>query len=380
MGTCLHLILLSAVLVLVSPAAGLGNRVNQTSGTRGGKVFSLFSIVQFPNQACTSASSTTTFGTCFTSSECSTAGGTADGNCAAGFGVCCVISTATCGTTLSSNTSYVRNSGYPSSYTPTSTSTCVFTVNKVSADICQLRLDFQTFSGLATSTTAGDCTDYLTAAGQTGVNPPAICGTNTGYHMYTEFGNKEDDSITLTMTYGSTTTAKTYNILTRQISCNAAWKAPTDCVQYFTGKTGTITSYNFAGAQFLQAQYYSNCIRTEQGFCRIQYRETAGTTPDSFLIANGQTAGKDEVTGCPAGFLFIPNLSPDGITPLPIPDSAQEFRSISCGGAFAINGKTVSVQLTTAQHPFIVGVYTDTTTALTSPTTGFSLDYTQLAC
>ena len=144
MGTCLHLILLSAVLVLVSPAAGLGNRVNQTSGTRGGSKclelasgfyliflfpegFSLFSIVQFPNQACTSASSTTTFGTCFTSSECSTAGGTADGNCAAGFGVCCklnqirlcqtnfvvlgVISTATCGTTLSSNTSYVRNSG-----------------------------------------------------------------------------------------------------------------------------------------------------------------------------------------------------------------------------------------------------------------------------
>ena len=172
-------------------------------------------------------------------------------------------------------------------------------------------------------------------------------------------------------------------------------RAPTDCVQYFTGKTGTITSYNFAGAQFLQAQYYSNCIRTEQGFCRIQYRETAGTTPDSFLIANGQTAGKDEVGGCPAGFLFIPNLSPDGITPLPIPDSAQEFRSISCGGAFAINTKTVSVQLTSkfhvikhflffiqtcsaAQHPFIVGVYTDTTTALTSPTTGFSLDYTQV--
>ena len=28
-------------------------------------------------------------GTCYTSSECSSAGGSADGNCAAGFGVCC---------------------------------------------------------------------------------------------------------------------------------------------------------------------------------------------------------------------------------------------------------------------------------------------------
>merc|ERR1719317_185042 len=60
------------------------------------------------------------------------------------------------------------------------------------------------------------------------------------------------DTITLTLTYGSTTTAKTWNLLLRQISCDATWKAPTDCVQYFTGSTGTIQSYNFAGGQLLQ--------------------------------------------------------------------------------------------------------------------------------
>jgi hypothetical protein len=42
---------------------------------------------------------------------------------------------------------------------------------------------YQTFTGLATATTpVGGCTDDLTTAGQTGYNPPAICGTNTGYH------------------------------------------------------------------------------------------------------------------------------------------------------------------------------------------------------
>ena len=92
-----------------------------------------------------------------------------------------VITTSTCSSTISTNTTYIRNPNYPSSYTATSAGTCAYTISKVSDDICQLRLDFQTFSGFAT-TTGGACNDYFTAAGQTGKNPPNICGTNTGYH------------------------------------------------------------------------------------------------------------------------------------------------------------------------------------------------------
>merc|ERR1711915_1070033 len=206
-------------LVLATLTLSLANLAPEPSSTkdeRAGKAFSLFSIVQFPNQQCTGASSSTTYGTCYTSSECSAKGGSADGNCAAGFGVCCVIYTTTCGTAISTNTTYIRNPGYPSSYTASSASTCTYPFNKVSDDICQLRLDFQTFSGFATSTTAaGDCYDTLAVAGQTGVDPPSICGTNTGYHMYAEFGATSTDSITMTLTYGSSglTTAKTFNIL-----------------------------------------------------------------------------------------------------------------------------------------------------------------------
>ena len=100
---------------------------------------SLFSVVQFPNEACTSSSSSTTTGTCYTTSECTTRSGTADGSCAAGFGVCCVITSSTCGTTLSANITYIRNPGYPSALTPTTTGSCSFTIDKVSEDICQLR-------------------------------------------------------------------------------------------------------------------------------------------------------------------------------------------------------------------------------------------------
>jgi len=362
--------------------AFLGGVLAQENNTRTGKTFSLFSIVQFPNEVCTSASSTTTYGTCYTSSECTTAGGSADGNCAAGFGVCCIIHTSTCATTISTNTTYIRNPGYPSSYTPSATGSCKYTINKVQDDICQLRLDFQSFSGLATSTTVGLCTDYITVAGQTGKNPPAICGTNTGYHMYAEFGATATDTATVTFTYGSTTTAKLFNILLTQISCTAAWRAPTDCAQYFTGSAGNIKSYNFAGGQLLNAQYYTNCIRTEAGYCGIMWKESSTSSPDPFQMTKSPitNAGSGNPTACAATFIYIPNLSPDGISSLPVPVSLQEKYSTMCGGAFGLDGKAIPLALVSRQQPFILGVYTDTTTALTAPTTGFSLDYTQVPC
>ena len=48
------------------------------------KVFSLFSIVHFPNEGCSSSKDNGRNGTCFTASECSDKGGAAYGNCAAG--------------------------------------------------------------------------------------------------------------------------------------------------------------------------------------------------------------------------------------------------------------------------------------------------------
>ena len=145
-----------------------------------------------------------------------------------------------------------------------------------------------------TVATTGTCTDIFQATGGSGKNPPAICGTNTGYHseiivfiylstffltilqVYVEFGASATDSVTLTHTYGDTTT-KSWNILARQIACTAAWKydlqinyilflissnifrAPTDCVQYYTGVSGNVQNYNF-GNQILASQDYSKGV------------------------------------------------------------------------------------------------------------------------
>ena len=47
----------------------------------------IFSVVRFPNKACAGSSYN---GTCYTTSECSTRGGSSSGTCAGGYGVCCI--------------------------------------------------------------------------------------------------------------------------------------------------------------------------------------------------------------------------------------------------------------------------------------------------
>ena len=59
---------------------------------RAGKTLSVFNVVKFLNDACGASNGLN--GTCYTSSECSSLGGTASGTCASSFGVCCVFSIA----------------------------------------------------------------------------------------------------------------------------------------------------------------------------------------------------------------------------------------------------------------------------------------------
>merc|ERR1711971_1251020 len=128
---------------------------------RNKKLFSLFSIVTFPNQGCASQDSNARNGTCYTSSECQNKGGTTSGNCAAGFGVCCLFVVSSTSTTISENCTYIQNPSYPSVYSDTASLT--YTINKCSSSVCAVRLDFETFqtAGPAATTEAsgGLCVD-----------------------------------------------------------------------------------------------------------------------------------------------------------------------------------------------------------------------------
>merc|ERR1719322_1445926 len=75
------------------------------------RAFSLFSVVSFPNEECTTTSSSSLNGVCKTAEECTNSGGTSMGNCASGFGICCLHKTDTCSSSqaIKNNVTYLLN-------------------------------------------------------------------------------------------------------------------------------------------------------------------------------------------------------------------------------------------------------------------------------
>jgi len=279
---------------------------------RNGKVFSLFSIVTFPNQGCASQStigSKARNGTCFTSTECTEKGGKFSGNCAAGFGVCCLFITQTSGTTISQNCSYIQNPNFPSAYGSETAAT--YTIAKCSNEVCTLRLDFETFTtaGPTTTSDAAASVDSLaittTPAQSLGI--PNIGGENSGYHAYVEIGPDAGATATLSFTFGSSTLARMWDIKVTQVECTNRSRPPAGCQQYFTHSTGRIESYNFPGSnsifQHLDNQNYKICIR-DNGYRCILYTKCA-ETPTFSLSGNGATGKAKVGTNCALDWIEI---------------------------------------------------------------------------
>ena len=100
-----------------------------------------------------------------------------------------------------------------------------------------------------------------------------ICGNNLGQHMILE-ASPSCNSLVFQWSTGT----PSFNIQVSQIECDVSWKPRSGCSQWFTGVTGTLQSYNFAGGHHLANQDYSICIRAEVGYCSIEY------TADTFRL------------------------------------------------------------------------------------------------
>ena len=63
-------------------------------------------------------------------------------------------------------------------------------------------------------------------------------------------------------------------------------RPPDGCLQYQTGLTGKIKTFNFdygtEKEQHLKSQKYTHCIRSEKGYCCVRYQVCSD--PDSFSI------------------------------------------------------------------------------------------------
>lgn len=230
------------------------------------------------------------------------------GNCASGFGVCCLTKTSDCTSSksITNNVTYIINPGYPSSFTSTS-KTCTYTVSGGS-NICQVRLDFdKAVFAQPSTTTVGSCaTDTVTVTSPSGISPPVVCGTFTGTHMYVETSKQTSAATIAIALSGTTTFSRTWKIKVTKLACEATWKAPSDCLQYHTGTGGTFTSFNTLKTM-LRLQAYKVCMRQELGYCSMEVSETrVDGSPDSFYVgASTVTTAKVGAANCPVAYVVV---------------------------------------------------------------------------
>jgi len=277
------------------------------------KAFSLFSVVTFPNDECTTVMDPTMRGLCITAEECTDQGGTASGNCASGFGVCC-FTTVTAAGTITNNVTYIQSEGFPTAVLgvdPVTAATRAFAVQG-GENICQVRFDFDT--AVFRQPTGGACTnqDIITVTQTTttiGNGFTELCGTLSGQHIYVE-NDGANPAATLNIATDNTVFARMWKILVRTIECDSPSKAPGGCLQYFTGTSGNIVSFNGGEtAAMLDDLLYNVCIRREANMCSYTVRESrTATQPDAFQLGT-LGAGNIGLATCaaPGAWIVIPN-------------------------------------------------------------------------
>jgi len=342
------------------------------------KAFSLFSVVTFPNDECTTVMDPTMRGLCITAEECTDQGGTASGNCASGFGVCC-FTTITEQGTITNNVTYIQNEGFPTAVlatTPAPNAIQRAFMVQGGTNICQVRFDFEAATVFSPPVAAtGLCADdtiTVTQTSRTTGGFVSLCGTLSGQHIYVE-NDGANPAATLNVDTAGTSLARTWKILVRTIECDSPAKAPGGCLQYFTGTSGNILSFNsVATGANIQNLLYNICLRREAGMCSYtvrQARSAGAAMPDAFQIPSAAQAAAGGVgaANCNSlAFLVIPNSA--------VTDPKY------CGTVLTnTNGDTTASPVTGNGKQFQITVSTGVLTASAS-FSGFDLVYAQVGC
>lgn len=397
-----------AIFILALLAANCDTvKGGNNSSQRNEKALSLFNIVRFSNSPCPGSGNRN--GTCYTEAECKTKNGVAAGTCASGYGVCCTFS-ATCGQTSNENCTYFESSSVP-------TGACRLQICKCNENVCQLRLDFNSFV-IAGPTTATDTvakilngvvslagkvkvtqstqclTDRFSVTSPGSPSPPTICGTNTGEHMYVDASNECNE---LAFQLGSSSSVnRQWSIKITQYSCDFDNLAPSGCTQYYFGTgSGLVKSYNFDGGAHLANQEQKICIRQERGNCQVCYFPTA----DADFVVSADTVPTADM---PKGFtgpskccgygtdgkgvngydcVVIPGAQKQSADEKPVPGTQI------CGRAFVTVDSmptTMVKTICTEQRPFRITFRSDNyeseAEASKKPNEGFRLAFEQKSC
>jgi len=337
---------------------------------REAKAFSLFSVVSFPNEPCNTKMAEMQ-GICVTAEECEDRKGTASGNCASGFGVCCFTSVDDATKTITNDMTYISNPEFPTQVTAgTAAQTFTYPIQAL-ASTAAIRLDFQTGVFDQPTASTGVCGSDRVVTSDSGFSATlTLCGTLTGQHLYLDNNGMANiaNSLAITISTANANLMRSWKILVRilEVGDPSIEGRSSRCLQWFTGETGRITSFNHlngaAQGRIIGGLDYAICIRPDGKKGCVDFRESGGTV-DSFRLDNGQSAANSEVGGCTNSFLTIPNI--DVKTP------------IYCGAKLAATDaqSEASVVRSTGHH---IRYFSSNTGLATS--SSFDLMYTQVEC
>jgi len=166
-----------------------------------------------------------------------------------------------------------------------------------------------TGTGIAVNTGSaiGACVDdTFTVSGSTG-SVPVICGSNDGQHMIVDTDGSK--CVTAMFSYGAATNTRSYVIHVLQYHRLNEMGGPADCLQFYTGTTGTVKTFNYVSdttSTHLQGQDYNVCVRSLADMCVLCWSPTttgtsATPTTGSFGLNNG--ASTSAANGAAAGSL-----------------------------------------------------------------------------
>jgi len=349
------------------------------------KAFSLFSVVSFPNEQCQTMMAGMV-GVCVTSDECDArTGGTASGNCASGFGVCCLTQlegTAAAPTVMVTDSlTYIQNENFPTTVGSTAPVTAAAFMYQIQSGTgnAQIRLDFET-AVFEAPNAAGVCAgDTLTITPSRALPAAAFtggtCGTISGQHLILDSGRRATGATITISTSATALAGRTWKILVTFIPVGSADLAPPTCAQYFTANGGRITSFNHevAGAQgtLLSGHVYQACIRLNPGFTRVAYR----TNPAAIAGPGaGGNAGFNLRGAAAAGTSSTGAACTTGGDALIIPSNPP---TILCGDRlhFGAAGNTNNAPVISTSDKLIV---VSNTGARRVTTSAFDLIYAQL--
>jgi len=214
------------------------------------------------------------------------------------------------------------------------------------------------------SVNGGSCDqDTFTVTVNSGQKIPVICGSNQGQHIYVSVGNKGSDSATAVMAFSGDSSSRQWEMKVSQIPCGS-YAPPDGCLQWNTGLTGRLTTFNYAAtsSSHLGSQDYNICIRSEAGYCCVQYQVCPDeSSNDSFTLSAFKNMEAMRIatqdSECTSDYVTIAASSATCSR-----SAGANGNTRYCGSYLGSDGQAATVTsmpICDCTGPFTVGIYTD---------------------